>query len=124
MSVPMGSNTDQKAHWMAMWYRSQLRIKAIPRIAKWAEQIGVASPRWGIRVMKTKWGSCNPERGLVWLNLDLAKKPLVALDYVILHEMAHLISPRHDELFLNILDRNMPGWRQIRADLNALPLSE
>lgn len=124
MAVPEGSTTDQKAHWMATWYRSQLRAKAAPRIVKWSDRLGVAMPRWGIRQMKTKWGSCNPEKGLVWLNLDLAKKPLAALDYVILHELAHLVSPRHDELFLSTLDRNMPGWRQIRSDLNALPLSD
>lgn len=73
--------------------------------------------------MKTKWGSCNLEKRLMWLNLSLAQKSLVALDYVILHEMAHFLTPRHDELFLSTLDRNMPGWRQVRADLNALPLS-
>lgn len=124
MSVPAGATFDQKAKWMARWYRSQLREKAAPRIAKWSERLGVPMPRWGIRSMRTKWGSCNPEKGLVWLNLDLAKKPLTALDYVILHEMAHFVSPRHDHVFLNVLDRNMPGWRQIRSDLNALPLSE
>ena len=124
MAVPAGSTTGQKAHWMAMWYRSQLRKKAAPRIGKWSDRLGILMPRWGIRLMKTKWGSCNPEKGLVWLNLDLAKKPLAALDYVILHEMAHFVSPRHDELFLRTLDRHMSGWRQIRADLNALPLSE
>lgn len=124
MLVPAGASADQKAQWMATWHRSQLREKAAPRIAKWSDRLGVPLPRWGIRVMKTKWGSCNPTKGLVWLNLDLAKKPLAALDYVILHEMAHFVSPRHDGVFLNVLDRNMPGWRQIRADLNALPLSE
>lgn len=124
MSVQAGATVDQKARWMATWYRSQLREKAAPRIAKWSDRLGVPLPRWGIRVMKTKWGSCNPTKGLVWLNLDLAKKPLAALDYVILHEMAHFVSARHDKLFLSTLDRNMPGWRQIRADLNALPLSE
>ncbi|WP_205909941.1 YgjP-like metallopeptidase domain-containing protein, partial [Tabrizicola caldifontis] len=123
-STPAGSTTDQKAHWMATWYRSQLREKAAPRIAKWSDRLGVLMPRWGIRLMKTKWGSCNTEKGLVWLNLDLAKKPLAALDYVILHEMAHFVSPRHDDLFLSTLNRHMPGWRQIRTDLNALPLSE
>ena len=123
MMVPEGSTVDQKAHWMAAWYRSQLRDKTVPRISKWSDRLSVPVPKWGIRLMKTKWGSCNPEKGLVWLNLDLAKKPLAALDYVILHEMAHFLSPRHDEIFLRALDRNMPAWRQIRADLNALPLS-
>jgi predicted metal-dependent hydrolase len=124
MLVPADWTTDMKARWMATWYRSQLRERAVPRIAKWSDRLGVPIPRCGIRSMKTRWGSCNPEKGLVWLNLELAKKPLAALDYVILHEMAHLVSQRNDDLFMNILDRNMPGWRQIRADLNALPLSD
>jgi hypothetical protein len=124
MTVPAGSTTDQKANWIAAWYRGQLKEKAAPRILKWSERLGVQEPRWGIKLMRTKWGSCNPDKGLVWLNLDLAKKPIPALDYVILHEMAHFLSPRHDDVFLSLLDRSMPGWRQIRADLNALPLSE
>lgn len=123
MTAPEDSTTDQKANWMAAWYRGQLREKAAPRIVKWSDRLGVPVPRWGIKVMRTKWGSCNPDTARVWLNLDLAKKPLAALDYVILHEMAHFVSPRHDEAFLSVLDRNMSGWRQIRADLNALPLS-
>ena len=123
MKVPEGSTKEQKARWLATWYREQLRDRAAARISRWAEQLGVPIPRWGIKVMRTKWGSCNPEKGLVWLNLDLAKKPLHALDYVILHEIAHLVSPRHDEVFMAVMDRNMPGWRQIRSDLNALPLS-
>ncbi|MCZ8088700.1 MAG: SprT family zinc-dependent metalloprotease [Rhodobacteraceae bacterium] len=124
MKVPEGSTKDQKARWLATWYRGQLRDRAAARISRWAEQLGVPMPLWGIKVMRTKWGSCNPEKGLIWLNLDLAKKPLHALDYVILHEIAHFVSPRHDEVFMAVMDRNMPGWRQIRADLNALPLSE
>lgn len=123
MKVPEGSTRDQKARWLAAWYRAQLRDRAAVRVSRWAEQLGVPMPRWGIKVMRTKWGSCNPETGLIWLNLDLAKKPLHALDYVILHEIAHFVSPRHDEVFMAVMDRNMPGWRQIRADLNALPLS-
>lgn len=124
MTVPSGATTEQKSNWMAAWYRAQLRERAGPRILKWSERLGVPVPRWGIRLMRTKWGSCNPDKGLIWLNLDLAKKPLAALDYVILHESAHFVSRRHDDVFLNVLDRNMPGWRQIRADLNSLPISE
>lgn len=123
MRAPEGSTTAQKAHWMSAWYRGQLREHAAPRLMKWTKRLAVPFPKWGIRVMKTKWGSCNPDLGIVWLNLDLAKKPLAALDYVILHEVAHFVSPRHDEVFLNVLATQMPGWRQVRSDLNALPLS-
>lgn len=124
MAVPSVTTTDQRAQWMSAWYRAQLRERSAPRVVKWSERLGVPMPRWGIKLMRTKWGSCNPDKGLVWLNLDLAKKPLAAIDYVILHEMAHFISPRHDDVFLSVLDRSMPGWRQVRADLNALPLAE
>ncbi|MGY6410823.1 MAG: M48 family metallopeptidase [Alkalilacustris sp.] len=124
MTVPAGATVEQKARWMSEWYRAQLRDRATPRVSKWSERLGVADPRWGIKLMRTKWGSCNPGKRLVWLNLDLAKKPIAALDYVILHELAHFVSPRHDDVFVSVLDKNMPGWRQIRADLNALPLSE
>jgi predicted metal-dependent hydrolase len=123
MTVPEDATSQQKALWFKVWSRAQLKDRASPRVSKWAERLGVPIPRWGIKLMRTKWGSCNPEKGLVWLNLDLAQKPLQSLDYVVLHELAHLLAPRHDDLFVGIMDRNMPGWRQIRADLNALPLS-
>lgn len=123
MVVPEGATADQKAQWLDAWYRQELKERAAPRVAKLSELLGISAPRWGVRQMRTKWGSCNPKKGLIWLNLDLAKKPLQALDYVILHEMAHFVSPKHDEAFVGILERQMPGWRQVRADLNALPLS-
>jgi len=72
--------------------------------------------------MKTKWGSCNPQNRTIWLNLELSKKPVETVDYIVLHEMAHLISARHDERFLSLLDEHMPTWRQVRSDLNAMPL--
>jgi predicted metal-dependent hydrolase len=123
MLVPEKATAAQKEEWLSRWYRGQLKERAATRIEKWAVHLSVPEPRWGVRRMRTKWGSCNPDKGLVWLNLELAKKPLTALDYVILHEMAHFVSRRHDDVFLGILDRNMPGWRQVRGDLNALPLA-
>lgn len=124
MIVPPGSTRDQKARWMSGWYRAQLQEQAAPRILKWSERLIVPVPRWRIRRMRTRWGSCNPDKRLIWLNLELAKKPLTALDYIILHEMAHFISRHHDAAFVKILDVHMPSWRSIRSDLNALPLSE
>ncbi|MFB2594847.1 M48 family metallopeptidase [Paracoccus sp. p4-l81] len=124
MSVPERSTTDQRARWMSDWYRRQLREQAATRIPTCADRLGLGAPRWKIREMRTKWGSCNPDKGLIWLNLELAKKSLVALDYVILHEMAHFISRRHDDAFVAVLDRHMPTWRLVRADLNALPLAD
>lgn len=72
--------------------------------------------------MKTKWGSCNADKGIIWLNSSLLKKPKGRIDYVIVHELAHLVSPRHDQKFIAVLDRELPRWRNIRAELNALPL--
>lgn len=123
MTAPADAGALKKAKWMSDWYRQDLKERAAPRIEKWARRLGVEQPRWGVRMMRTKWGSCNPDKALIWLNVDLAKKPLQALDYVILHEMAHFVSRKHDDVFLRVLDKNMPAWRQIRADLNALPLS-
>lgn len=123
MITPPEASTTQKSKWMSDWYRENLKERTPLRIGKWSQKLAVPPPRWGVRVMRTKWGSCNPDKGLIWLNVDLAKKPLQALEYVILHEMAHLVSPRHDDRFMALLDRHMPGWRQVRFDLNALPLT-
>lgn len=104
------------------WYRRELRTRSGAYVAKWARALEVPEPQHGIKRMRTKWGSCNPKTGRIWLNLSLAKKPISSLDYVVLHEMAHFVSPRHDDLFVATMDRCMPGWRQVRADLNSLPL--
>jgi predicted metal-dependent hydrolase len=123
MTSAAGAGIEDREAQMYRWYRRLLRGKAEPRLSKWSARLGIPVPGWGIRRMKTKWGSCNPGTGRVWVNLELAKKPLHCLDYVILHELAHFVSPRHDDRFIATLDRNMPGWRQARSDLNALPLA-
>lgn len=123
LNVPVGSDPEQLRRWMDAWLKAELRKLATPRIECWSTRMGVRPQKWGIRPMKTKWGSCNPEKGIVWLNSELAKKPDRMIDYIIVHELAHLLSPRHDERFTAVLDREMPRWRQVRQDLNALPLS-
>lgn len=123
MRCPHDSSTETKSKLMARWYRRLLVDKAAPRTKRWARKLGVETPAWGIRRMKTKWGSCNVTQKKIWLNLELAKKPLHCLDYVILHETGHLVSPRHDALFVETLDKAMPGWRQVRSDLNAFHLA-
>lgn len=120
--IPRCTTLEQKDRWMASWMKLQLRELATPRVANWATRIDVEPQWWGIRSMKTKWGSCNAAKGIVWLNSSLAKKPIGMIDYVILHELAHLVSPRHDQKFTAVLDREMPRWRTIRQELNALPL--
>lgn len=122
MHAPEDSTAQKRANYTQSWQRRNLREKAAPRMEEWATSLNLPVPTWGIRRMKTKWGSCSPDSSQVWLNLELFKKPLVCLDYVVLHEMAHFVSPKHDEKFVGVLDKFMPTWRRIRADLNALPL--
>jgi predicted metal-dependent hydrolase len=73
--------------------------------------------------MKTRWGSCNPKAGNIRLNTELVKKPKDLLEYVVVHELLHLITPSHGEKFVQLLDANLPNWREARAELNALPLA-
>jgi predicted metal-dependent hydrolase len=120
--VPSGAKTDQLERWMVSWMKNRLRDWALPRFDAWTARLGVRPDWWGIRPMKTKWGSCNADKGIIWLNSSLVKKPEGMIDYVILHELAHLISPRHDQRFTAVLDREMPRWRSVRKELNALPL--
>lgn len=123
LSAPVGSEVEQRCRWMERWLKAELRKLAAPRIAYWSARLGVQPQKWGIRPMKTKWGSCNPDKGIVWLNSELAKKPERTIEYVIVHELAHLVSPKHDNRFTAVLDREIPQWRQTRKELNALPLS-
>ena len=123
MSIPPTSSSDQRAKWMAAWRRAELRMVSTPKLQKWSEVLGVMPSKWGIRDMRTKWGSCNSAKGIIWLNTELSAKPISATDYVILHELAHLISNRHDDQFVSVLDQYMPQWRTIRIELNLLPLA-
>lgn len=122
LSVPGESSVDQRRRWMQAWLKEELKTLATPRVSAWSDRLDVRPDAWGIRVMGTKWGSCNPEKGVIWLNAELAKKPERMIDYVILHELAHFVSPRHDTRFVAVLDREMPGWRKLRQELNALPI--
>jgi len=123
LSVPPDSTTGTRRRWIGNWRRKELRALASPKLDTWADTLKVAPTFWGIREMRTKWGSCNPKTGRIWLNLELSKTPVETIDYVLLHELAHLISPRHDQRFIATMDAHMPRWRQIRSELNGFPLS-
>ena len=109
----------RRAEVFAAWYRDQLRAALPPILSKWQHVLGVQVARVFVQHMKTKWGSANPNRRTVRLNSELAKKPPEFLDYIVLHELAHFISPRHDDHFRSILDRYLPNWRRIRAEMNS-----
>ena len=118
-----GSSADARARMLQHWYRDSLRQLATPLLKQWADALRVAVRRWGIKRMKTKWGSCNAAKGNVWLNLELVKKPRECLEYVIVHELTHLQTKRHDDRFRALMDRHLPRWRSARRLLNAAPLA-
>lgn len=116
--------TVEKRHEiMTEWYRVQLK-KQIPEIIeKWEDILKVKVSDWQVKQMKTKWGSCNIEKKRLWVNLELAKKPEHCLEYIIVHEMVHLLERHHNERFLYYMDTYLPSWRQLKTELNKLPVS-
>jgi predicted metal-dependent hydrolase len=122
LTIPQGTTQDKKRLMLDELYRSELRKAASPIIQKWEENLEVRVERLFIQRMKTKWGSSNPSRRTIRLNLELAKHNVDCLNYVILHEIAHFIAPNHKERFVDILSYHLPNWRQIQRNLNAAPL--
>lgn len=90
---------------------------------KWEKIIGVKADEWGIKQMKTKWGSCNTDVKRIWINLELAKKPIICLEYIIVHELIHLLERNHNDSFIAYMNQFMPKWRLHRDELNSLPIS-
>jgi predicted metal-dependent hydrolase len=123
MYVPEGTDTNARTKLLQDWRRKQLRVAVPDLITKWEPIIGKRVPRWSVRRMKTKWGSCNRETGHIWFNLELAKKHPLCLEYVVVHEMAHLLERNHGERFAKLLDRLLPDWRARRDQLNSAPLA-
>jgi hypothetical protein len=105
------------------WYRAQLRTKLPTLVAKWEPRVGVAVEELRIRNMKTRWGSANAAAGRIWLNLELVKKPAACLEYVLVHEMVHLLERHHNERFRQLMDSAMQSWRLRRDELNRAPLA-
>lgn len=122
LRVRPGSSEQTRASVMAAWYRQTLRIAAQPLIEVWEGRLRVKVQRLFVQQMRTKWGSCNTTARSIRLNTELAKKPRECLEYVVLHELVHLIERRHDERFKQYMDRFMPHWRQFRDELNRAPL--
>ena len=104
------------------WYRDQLRAAVLPLCAKWEPILGVQAERFYVQRMKTKWGSCNPQNRTIRLNTDLAKKPRECLEYILVHELLHIIEPTHNARFQSLLQKYMPKWQSYRQTLNRLPV--
>ena len=113
---------DKKGVLLEKYYRDELRESAQKMVDHWVEKIGVSLDRFYIQGMKTKWGSCSPHNQSIRLNLELAKKPPECLEYIVVHELIHLIEPTHNERFIALLDHHMPRWKYHRDELNRLPV--
>jgi len=122
--VRPGSDEVKRADVMHEWHKAQLHAVLPDLIRTWEPRLGVHVRAYYVQRMKTRWGSCNHARGHIRLNTELVKKPRHLLEYVLVHEMAHLIAPTHDERFIALLDEHFPRWQEARAELNRLPLTE
>lgn len=116
-------SVDKKQQILDDWYRQRLKEMIPAVILQWEGKLNVNVSEFGVKKMKTRWGSCNQRAGRIWLNLELAKKPTQCLEYVIVHEMAHLREKKHGERFAAIMDNALPMWRVHKEELNRFPLS-
>ena len=123
LSVRLGSDHTKRATAIHEWHKCLLHEFIPPLIAKWEARLGVHVAAYFLQRMKTKWGSCNHEAGHIRLNTELVKKPKDLVEYVVVHEMVHLIEPTHNDRFISILTEHYPSWREARAELNELPLT-
>ena len=120
--VRPGADEVKKRAIVAKWYRWQMKDAVPGLIARWEPVMNVKVANFFIQQMKTKWGSCNPSAGNIRLNTELGKKPSECLEYIVVHEMAHLLEPTHNQLFVSHMDRFLPQWREYRDELNRLPV--
>jgi predicted metal-dependent hydrolase len=123
LTVRPGSTQAKREDVMHQWYRALLHEVVPPLIQKWEAKLGVTVSGYFLQRMKTKWGGCNHEAGNIRLNTELVKKPRDLLEYIVAHEMVHLIEPKHSERFLALMTKHYPTWREARAELNELPLA-
>lgn len=122
LQVPEHYNAAKKQALLYNFYRKELRTKLNKLVPGYAAKMGLATPQFGIRKMKTKWGSCAIERKHLWFNIELAKKPDQCIEYIIVHEMAHLLERNHNKNFIGIVNRYFPNWEVQKKILNELPL--
>ena len=116
------SGKEKKQAVLDEWYREQIKGAVPALIEKWQPLMGAKVKRFFVQQMKTKWGSCNQDTGSIRLNTELAKKPRECLEYIVVHEMVHLLEPTHNSRFIGLMDRFMPKWQFYRDMLNRLPV--
>ena len=120
MKVREGATREQREGMMKEWYRTQLKQLIPALIYKWEPIIGVKVKDWGVKLMKTRWGTCNTTARRIWVNLDLAQKSPACLEYIVVHEMVHLLERHHNDRFKEYMDRFLPNWSSIKDELNGM----
>lgn len=113
------STMEQRQSALNEWYRRQLKDKVLPLLEKWQDILGVKVQEFRIKKMRTRWGTCNINDKRIWLNLELAKKPPECLEYVVVHELVHLLERNHNKVFKAYMDKFLPDWRKIKDELNS-----
>lgn len=122
LTVRPDTDRDRREALVARWYRDQVRTEAAALIARWEERLGVRVERFFVQHMKTRWGTCNPTARSIRLNTELAKKPPECLEYIVVHEMVHLLEASHGERFVALMDQHLPRWQSARDRLNRFPV--
>lgn len=122
LKVRPGASEAKRQSVLDNWYREQLKAELPKLIQRWEPKLGVEVEKFYVQRMKTKWGSCTHHRGTIRLNTELAKKPKRCLEYLVVHEMVHLIEPTHNERFVTLMDHHLANWRETRNILNDLPV--
>lgn len=113
---------EQKERTLYNWYKRELEGIVGKMISNYAKEMNIININFGIRKMKTKWGSCNIEKRILWFNIELAKKPIECIEYIVVHEMAHLLERNHNKNFIILMDKYLPNWRIQKQILNKLPI--
>lgn len=122
LQVRPGCDAARRQEILDAWYREQIRQAVPALLEKWQPLIGVRAGKVFVQRMRTRWGSCNPVSGYIRLNTDLAKKPPECLEYIVVHELTHLLEPTHNARFASLMENFLPHWRQVRDALNRLPV--
>jgi predicted metal-dependent hydrolase len=123
IQVRPGTSRNRREEILNEWYRTNLRDQIKPLVEAWADKLEVGLPEWQIRRMKTRWGSCNTDRRRILFNLELAKKPHTCVEYLVVHELIHLLERQHTPRFTELMDTHYPTWRSAKSLLNAQPLA-
>lgn len=122
LTVRKESNTQQRGAFVNEWYRVLLKKEIVRLLPKWEQATNLKCTSWQTKYMTTRWGTCNPATRKIWLNLQLAKKTPDCLEYVILHELIHLVEKKHNDRFVALMDAHMPYWRDVKQKLNGQTL--